>query len=91
MLLFCFAKRRFLVLLSCIFLYFSVPLCENSPLKSELILKEKTPKKPQKGALTSGRHPVPGVVSKSGEIVDHQPIVFKTKVRSSGYGSEEPR
>ena len=56
------------------------------------MLKEKTPKKKtQKGSLAATHVATPGIVSKKGEIVDNQPITFKSAVKSSGYAAEQPR
>lgn len=33
----------------------------------------------------------PGALNKKGKIVDNQPIVFHTQVKSSGYRKESPR
>ncbi|OWF38257.1 WD repeat-containing protein 27 [Mizuhopecten yessoensis] len=57
----------------------NVALAENSPLRSELVFKQKedTRTKKQKGYLTPNKKP--------GQRIEDQPLTFKTNVKSSGY------
>ncbi|XP_060081594.1 WD repeat-containing protein 27-like [Ylistrum balloti] len=57
----------------------NVALADNSPLRSELVFKQKedTRTKKQKGYLTPNK--------KSGQRIEDQPLTFKTSVKSSGY------